>query len=75
MPSLIIFSFDLEICLWMRAYRTKLRSLLADYNVSAVCALPNHIAIAGENKSVVEVFKQLTIPFLMLFFNLADHFK
>ena len=41
----IILSFNLEICLWMIAYRTFYRSFLAYHNVSAVSTLPNNVTV------------------------------
>ena len=43
---LIILSLNLEVRLWMSTYWTKLRSLLANDDVTAVRALPDHIALA-----------------------------
>lgn len=43
---LVVFSLKLEVALWMLAHRTKLRSLLADNDVTTVAALPDAVAIA-----------------------------
>jgi hypothetical protein len=44
--DLIIASFYLEVALWMVANRANLRSLLANYDVAAVGALPDAVAVA-----------------------------
>ncbi len=49
--------------------------LLADMDMAAVGALPDHIAVAGEHEAVFNVAQQLAIAFFMLFFDLGDAFK
>ena len=44
--KLVVFCLDLEVCLCVFANRTNFRCIFADNNVSAVRALPNHIAVA-----------------------------
>ena len=44
--KLIVLSLNLEVCLRMNTYWTYLRCLLAYVDVTAVRALPDHIAIA-----------------------------
>ena len=42
----------------MVADRADARSLLADYDVAAVPALPDHLAIAGEYKALLDVLQK-----------------
>lgn len=45
---LIILSLDVEVGLRMITYRANFRSLLANHDMSAVSALPDHVAVFGE---------------------------
>ena len=49
--------------------------LLADADVAAVGALPNHVSVAGENKTSVYVGKQLFITLLVGLFDFAHLFE
>ena len=42
---LIVGALNLEVTLWMLTNRTYLRSLLADNNVTAVAAFPDHVLV------------------------------
>jgi hypothetical protein len=55
--DLIIASFYLEVALWMVANRANLRSLLANYDVAAVGALPDAVAVAREHHFVLYVLQ------------------
>ena len=59
----------------MVADRADFRGLLADNDVTAVCALPDHITFAGEDEAFLDIGKELAIAFFVIFFDLADHFE
>ena len=59
----------------MCAYRADLRRFRADHDVAAVRALPNHVSVAREHKPVLHIFEQPAVALLVLFFDLAYHFK
>ena len=42
----VVLANKLKISLWMCTYRANTRCLLANNNVSAVSALPDHLAIS-----------------------------
>lgn len=65
----------MEVALRMCAYRTDLRRFFSDDDMSAVGALPDHVAFLGKNKSAVDVGDQLTITLLMLLFDFSNGFK
>ena len=55
--DLIIASFYLEVALWMVANRANLRSLLANYDVAAVGALPDAVGVALVHHLVLYVLQ------------------
>lgn len=55
---LVILRFDLEVGLWMVAYRTNFRSFLSDADMSAVCTLPDDIVIFRENNFLLYIIKK-----------------
>ena len=59
----------------MIADRADFRGFLADDDVTAVGALPDHVAFAGEDEAFLDVGKELAIAFFVFFFDLADHFE
>ena len=61
---LIVFSLDLEISLGMCANGAYFRSLLANNNVAAVRALPDHVAITREDQTALNVSEQLAVTLL-----------
>ena len=70
-----VFSVDLEVSLRMVADRTDIGSGGADYDVAAVAAFPDTVAVFGEDKAALDVLKQLAIACFMLFFNGRDHLE
>src|SRR5699024_6177397 len=71
----IIFSKYLEIGLRMCANRANIGRFFADYDVAAVRALPNGVAVFREDQTALDVGEQLSVSFLVHFFNLADFLK
>ena len=65
----IVFGLDLEVALRVIAYRTGVGSLGTDYDMSAVCALPYHVAVSGEYEPIFDIFDKLSVALLMLFFD------
>ena len=59
----------------MVAHGTNLGSLLADDNMAAVAALPDHITLTREDHSILDVLQQLAIAFLVMFLDGAYEFK
>ena len=59
----------------MIAYGALDRCLLADNDVSAVRALPNCVAIAGEYEVALYVRKKLAVSLLVMLLDLADLLK
>ncbi len=59
----------------MIADRADGRSLLADDDMAAVRALPNHVAVAREDEAFFDVLQQLAVAFFVFLFDFADHFK
>ena len=55
---LIVFGFDLEVCLGMTANRAEVRCFFANLNVTAVGTLPDTIAIFGEYQITLHVSKK-----------------
>ena len=43
--GLIVFSLDFKVSLWMSTNRAYLRSLFANYDMTAVRALPNSVVV------------------------------
>lgn len=68
----IIFRFELEISLRMLAHRADFRRALAYHDVAAVGALPDHIAVAGEDEAAFHIGEQLAVTLFVFFFDLAD---
>ena len=50
-------------------------SLLADYDVTAVSALPYGVALAGEYEVALYVRKKLAVSLLVVLLDLADLLK
>ena len=73
-PS-IVFSLQLEIIPGMGADGAYLGGLLAHMDVATVGALPNHVAIAGEDNAALHVGQQLQVAFLVLLLDLGDLLK
>ena len=73
--ALVIFRLNLEVALRMVAGGTDLGSLLADDDMAAVAALPDHITLAREHHSILDVLQQLAIAFLVMFLDGAYEFK
>jgi hypothetical protein len=69
---LIVSSMDQEVRLRMLANRTKLRSLLADNDMAAIAALPDHVLIARENDTLLDIAQELTVTLLMSLLDSAD---
>ena len=57
----------------MVANRAHLGSVLTDYDVSAVSALPNAIAVLREYLLLVHVAQQLAVTLLVSLFDCAYH--
>ena len=53
----------------MGAHGTHFRGLLADDDVAAVGALPNHVAVPGEDQALLQVLHQLEVALLVLLLN------
>ena len=69
-PSkLIVGCAQSEVCLGMIANRANLGSTLANVDMAAVAALPNHVALAGEYQAVFDVGQQFAVALFVLFFN------
>ena len=59
----------------MLAHWAELRSLLADYNVAAVDALPHHVAVAREYQFALNVGQELAIAGFVLSLDFAYQVK
>ena len=59
----------------MVAHGANLRGLGADDDVAAVGALPDAVAVAGEDYALFDVGKELTIALLVLFLDGAYHLE
>ena len=71
--KLEILGFDLEICLRMVANRTHFGSFLANHDMTAVAALPDHLLVAGENESAFDIGQQLSVTLLMMLLDFTHH--
>ena len=69
---LIVLCMDKEVRLRMLADRAKLRSLLADDDMAAIAALPDHVLIAREYDTLLDVAKKLAITLLVSLLDSAD---
>ena len=56
----------------MRADRTNLRRVLADVDVAAVSADPDHVAVSREYDAFLDVREQLSVALLVLLLNQRD---
>src|SRR5574344_2172466 len=72
---LIVFRFNLEIALWVGAYRANLRCCLADNYMSAVSALPNTITIFREHLLVFDILQQFTVTLFVGLFDSSHTFE
>ena len=75
LAALKVFRLNLEVALRMVTHWTHLGSLLADDDMAAVAALPDHITLAREDHSILDVLQQLAIAFLVMFLDGAYEFK
>ena len=71
MCRLIVLCLKLEEAARVQAHRTYLGSFFAYYDMSAVAAYPHHVTVAGEYQSLLNVFEQATVTFLVMFFYLG----
>ncbi len=62
----IVGCADLEEAFGMGAYRTNLRSFLADHDVTAVTADPYGVAFAREDDALLDVLEQTEITLLVM---------
>ena len=72
---LVVLSLNLEVALWVVADWANLWSLLAYYDMTAVRALPDAVAVAREDELVLHVLQELAITLLVVLLNLSHHFK
>ena len=56
----------------MVAHRADLGGLLADVDVTAVAALPDHVALAAEHQAAFDVAEQLAVALLVFLFDGRD---
>ena len=61
--TLVVLSLNLEVALWVVADWANLWSLLAYYDMTAVGALPDAVAVAREDELVLHVFQGLFVLF------------
>lgn len=73
--ELVILCFNLEVALWVVADWANLRSLLAYYDMSAVRALPDAVAVTREDELVLYVLQELAITLLMMLLDFSNHLK
>ena len=59
----------------MRADGAHLGSILADDDMAAVGALPDHVAVAGEHKAALNIRQQLAVAVFVLTLDLSHFFK
>ena len=57
----------------MVANRAHFGSLLANHDMTAVAALPNHLLVAGENETAFNVGQKLSVTLLVMLLYLTDH--
>ena len=55
----VIFSLDLKIGLGMCANGANVGGVLANHDMTAISALPDHLAIAGEYDAALNICKEL----------------
>ena len=75
LAALKVLRLYLEIALRMVTRGTHLGCLLADDDMAAVAALPDHITLAREHHSILDILQQLAIAFLVMFLDGAYEFK
>jgi hypothetical protein len=63
-------SLNLEVALWVVADWANLWSLLAYYDMTAVRALPDAVAITREDELVLHVLQEFAITLLVVLLNL-----
>ena len=69
----VVFSLDGEVALGMIAHGADFGGLLADHDVAAVAALPDHVAVAGEDHTGLHIAQQLAVSLLVSLLDPADH--
>ena len=52
-----------------------IRSFLSDYDVTAVSAFPDCVAVFAEYQILCYVVKEFSVTFFVTFFNGCDHFE
>ena len=73
--QLIVFCSYLEVSLGMRADRANVGSVLTNYDVAAVGALPYSVAFFREYKLALNVSKELSVSFFVFLFDSRYAFK
>ena len=71
----IILGADHKEGFGVRADGADLRRLRPDVDMTAVAALPDRVAVAGEDDLALDFAEQLAIPLFMRFFDLRDRLK
>ena len=75
MTGLVVLRLQLEVALRMVADRANVRGLRADDDVAAVAALPDAIALAGEDEAFLDVGQELAVALLVLLLDGAHHLE
>jgi hypothetical protein len=73
--SLVVGGLKLEVRFIVTANGALLGGVLANYDITALQALPDSITIAREDQTTLDVGQQLTIALLVLFLDLANSSK
>ena len=72
---LVVLSLNLEVALWVVADWANLWSLLTYYDMTAVRALPDAIAVSREYELVLYVLQELAITLLVVLLDFSHHLK
>ena len=71
----VVFGADLEECPRVGTHRTALGSFLAEVQMPAVGADPDHVAVARKDNSLIDIVDKLAIACLMGALDFADHLE
>ena len=71
--GLVVLRLELEVALRVVTDGADGGSLLADDDVAAVGALPDAVALAGEDNAVLDVLQELAVALFVLLLDLAHH--
>ena len=71
--TLIIFSVNFKIALWMSTNRTNFGCFCSDYDMTAITALPDFDFAFFKYRGCLNIFQQSTVAFFVMLFDLRNH--